>query len=71
MCDDVQAPGSGAVCSECPPGLTGDSQKCYGESYSFSSFVKYKHCSIIINLHSTKGHTLDACSVHRFLHVVA
>ena len=29
-CMDVPAPGVGAVCGSCPPGYTGDAQKCYG-----------------------------------------
>ena len=28
---DVPAPGVGAVCGACPPGYTGDAQKCYGQ----------------------------------------
>ena len=30
-CMDVPAPGVGAVCGACPPGYTGDAQKCYGQ----------------------------------------
>lgn len=29
-CEDVEAPNSGFICSECPPGYSEDSQKCYG-----------------------------------------
>ena len=30
-CMDVPAPGVGAVCGACPPGYTGNAQKCYGQ----------------------------------------
>ena len=30
---DVPAPGVGAVCGSCPPGYTGDAQKCYGQYF--------------------------------------
>ena len=29
-CLDIPAPGTGAVCGDCPLGFTGDGLKCYG-----------------------------------------
>ena len=32
-CTDVQAPGTGAICGDCPTGFTGDGEKCLGMHY--------------------------------------
>ena len=47
-CMDVPAPGVGAVCGACPPGYTGDAQKCYGQCQ-----LKVPYSMTIINFVSS------------------
>ena len=38
-CLDVPAPGMGAECDSCPPGLTGDGSKCFGIQMILNHFL--------------------------------
>ena len=38
-CVDVPAPGLGADCGSCPPGLTGNGSKCFGMSVMLINFL--------------------------------
>ena len=38
-CFDVPAPGMGAECGPCPPGLTGNGSKCFGTSLRPVNFL--------------------------------
>ena len=47
-CLDIPAPGTGAVCAACPPGLTGDGLKCYGIKY-----LSHLHACVQLSLQTT------------------
>lgn len=44
LCEDIPAPGFGAVCGECPMGFSGDGEKCSG-NITYSHFQIFLHHS--------------------------
>lgn len=47
-CLDVPAPGVGAECGPCPPGLTGEGSKCFGKYLR----TRPKQLCHFLNLHN-------------------
>ena len=52
-CEDIRAPGVGAMCGDCPDGFDGNGMKCTGMctiSYMLCTQVSSKHTSIQISM---------------------